>query len=405
MSPAVGARRLLVGVGQADVVNQPRRSLIDALRVLGELDVAVQVAMFADGPVRAELEPLADVRVFTPLERRSVSGRVEALARRLGEERADAVFDRRTAADRAWIDEPDAIHLHGVLAGSLLRYVRDPAVPVTAFIHPWDFRPTGISPAEQRRLVDRVDRFLVPGEHTREHWAPVDAGPARDDLIAIGVDTERIVAAPDPVERPSAVMDQVERRRIRRRLGVDEHQIVVAVLPVEDWVDCPDLTLGVAWELERLGGDGVPTLLWVGMPYDDHRRWPVEFDIDRMGLSSVLLTTADAAWSDLVGAADVIHLPLRTSAELPVDPAGIAEAAELAARRGRPVACWEGHPFAEALLDWRGTVVPRGDVEGMAAALWSMTSDPAALAEARLAGWSLGTADLETLFMLGIPAP
>lgn len=390
--------RLLVGVGQADVVSRPRLYLEKLLRGLGPMGIEVQVALRADGPVRTVLEPLADVRVLEPDEKRGVAGVAKSAAGRLSRRVADRTFETRTARDRAWIREPDGIHLHGALAVDLLRYLPASTAPVTTYLHPWDFRVAGLPRADRDLLIERTVRFVVP-----ESRDDADSTVIVDELVSLGVGSGSVVTAADPLRFPSVeVMAPGVRAAIRSRLGVADHERVVAVLPVPDWVDCPDLTLGVAWELQRLGSDRSPTVLWIGMPDSGDRRWPIDYDIARMGLTNVRLSAEDPTWHDLVGAADAILLPVRTSREPPRE---YHTDAAYAALRGRPVLCWEGHPATAALHTWRGTVVARGDVSAMASSLWSMLADSTALAAARHVGWSFNTADVERLLPFEVPAP
>lgn len=379
-------RRLLVGVAQADLVNEPRRYLLELLDGLSAIGVDIQVALFDDGPVRRELEAVADVRRMPELAHRSPLGVVQSLAGRAGPELADRVHDGRTAAARRWIRPPDCLHLHGPLAVPLLRYVRRDDVPVTTYVHPYDFRIGGLPPAEVRRVVARTDRFLVADDSVV------------GDLRAAGVDPERISPAPMPLRFPAPTPSATTRRTARAELGLSADAVVVAVPPVADWSQGPDLTLAVAWELERRAGPEAATVLWYGMADGPDRR-PVEYDIDRMGLRGVHLAGELPGGLDLLDLADVVVLPTRTTVDLPDD------LAERAAAHRTPLLCWDGHPLAADVRRWSGFVAPRGDVDAMADRVHRLVTDPAAMQGVRESCWRATLADVERIAPLEVPAP
>lgn len=378
-------RRLLVGVAQADLVNEPRRYLLELLDGLSAIGVDIQVALFDDGPVRRELEAVAEVRRMPELAHRSPLGLVQSLAGRAGPELADRVHDSRTAAARRWIRPPDCIHLHGPLAVPLLRYVRSEQVPVTTYVHPYDFRIGGLPPADVQRVVSRTERFLVADDSVVE------------DLRAAGVDPARISPAPRPLRFPAPTPSATTSRAARAELGLTEDHVVVAVPPVADWADAPDLTLALAWELERRAGPGAATILWYGMDGPDRR--PVAYDLDRMGLRGVRLAGDLPGGLDLLDLADVVVLPTRTTGDLPED------LAERAAAHRTPLLCWDGHPLAADVRRWAGFVAPRGDVEAMAERLHRLVTDPAALRGVRESCWRATLADVERIAPLEVPAP
>lgn len=391
---------VLVGIA-ADIVDRDpaeRPDLLDLLRALDAARVNVRVALLGDGPLRAAVEPLAEVRVLAPLPRRSAGGIAEAVARRVSADLADRIFDARAEEDIAWLGRPDAIHLRGPFAAPILRLLRDVDAPVTTHVHPLDHKASGLAPVHLRRLLDRTSRWVVPADLAGAAPGLADGG-AVDDLAVVGIDPDRRVTAPDEVRGPTALVDPVARATTRRRLGLADDEVVAAILPVPDWVDCPELTLPLTWELERRLGDRTPTVLWTGMPADGDRRWPIEFDRERMGITRLRITPEEADWSEVVDAADVIVLPLRSPAVLPDD------FAVHAADRGRPVLCWASHDRADEVAAASGTVVPRGDLAAMADALATITADADALARARRVGWAPHVADVETIVALEVPAP
>jgi hypothetical protein len=387
--------RLLVGVGRATELDEPRRRLLELLEGVVPLGVEVQVALFSDGPVRRDLEALADVRVLVPPPPRTAGGLVQAAARRISATLADRVHDARTRDDLAWLHPPDGVLVHGPEAAPVLRYVRTPGVPVTTYAHPWDFSVAGLSPLDRDRLVARTDRYVA-----------VDDAVAAD-LVAAGADPARIAAEHHPYAIPDPPPSWDERARLRADLGVPLDTTVVAVPPVADWVDAPDLTLAVAWEVERLAERAHPgspwpgTVWWYGMPDagEGEARWAVDFDVDRMGLGNVRLSHADPAWAEVVVVADLVVLPLRSTAVL---PDGFAE---VAARAACPVLCWQGHPGTPEVDRCGGTVVPSGDVTAMAGSVHAAVTDAATHRQAREATWARAVAHLEPLVPMGVPLP
>lgn len=380
--------RLLVGVGQADEVGYPREYLLHVLAGLASFGVRVQVAMFGDGPLREVLEEVADVRLLPPLAPRSPGGLAQSVARRASPDLADRVHDLRTVAARSGIEPPDGIHLHGPLAAPLLRYVRDPAVPVTTYAHPLAFSILGLSPLDRDRLLARTERFIAADD------------TVQGDLVAAGVEPARIDLAPSPPPFPPFPVRAHERTAARLDAGLPAEGMVVAVPPVEDWVDCPDITLSLAWELQRLAGAAAPpTVLWYGMPAEGDRRWPVDFDIDRMGVTSVQLSADLLEWEQLVAVSSVIVLPIRPTVPLPDD------AIRMAAEAATPVFCWEGHELAGDIARWGGTVVPRGDVVGMAEGVWAAVEDEAALLRARSVPFRMEAAVVDRVLPVELPLP
>lgn len=390
-------RRLLVGVAQADFLDErahPRAYLVEVLARLRDIGVEIQVAMFEDGPARVELERVADVRVIEPHPENTVVARLHGAARFVRAERlARRVGGVLRRDERRWIRPPDCVHLHGPLAESLLSYVPSRGIPVTVYAHPWDFSIAGLPTPQRDRLLQRADRFLA-----------ADDSVARD-LVAVGVDPLKVERAPDPASAFPDPHRRPERREsAREALGLPAGAVVVAVPPVKDWVDEPDLTLGLAWELERLGAARAPSVLWYGMPEDDARRWPVDFEMRRMGLDRVRVVSDELDWDDLSLVADAVVLPLRNTGRSPtVMPAGFAR--DAAMRSGPLLFCWEGNDRAHEVGRWGGTVVRRGDVETMALQVWGRLKDPAVRREAYRERWTVAMAEVERAFPLGVASP
>lgn len=382
-------KRLLVGIADIPDVNAPRRYLLDLLAGLQALDVDVEVAAFADGPMLAELDRVGTVHRLEPLAHRTAGAAVQRAARRISARLAGWVQDRRTRSDRALLaGDPACIHLHSVAAMPVLRLVRSPDVPVTVYVHPWDHGITALLPSDRQYLVERADRFLVADESV--------VGP----LLDAGVDPSCIEPAPSLATGfPDGVPSAADRAQARAAVGLPASGTVVAVPPVPDWADLPDLTLGLAWELARRVGDATPTLLWWGMPAAGDARWPLDYEQEHLGLDNVHLVPDELTWVDALGLADLVVLPVRGSIALPDDFAATA------AWRATPLLCWDGHPQAGELARWGGTVVDRADVAAMADRIGAATADPDALRRARTDGWRLAAAEVERLVPIELVLP
>ncbi len=376
-------KHLLVGVGQGDEGTEARRGLRLLLGRLRGLGVLTQVAVVDPGPAAVALDDVADVRALARGRTGSVGRKVESATRRVSTRWANRVQDLRTVAGRRALHAPDCIHVHGTRGAPVLRHLRRIDAPVTVYVHPWDVGLAELEPCDRRHLVERADRFLTADDS------------AVDPLLAAGVDPARIepIAALETLLPPSDDATTLA----RTVLGLPTDRPLVAVPPVDDWNDLPDLTVRLAWELERMGRRAA--IAWYGMPGDGTESWPIDDDLGRAGISSVHLLRRRLAWTEAVEVADVVVLPSTPS---PAVPAGFAETA---ARRATPLLCWDDHPDAAEVVTWAGTAVARGDVVAMAAAVHAMVVDEAALRRARAASWPLAIEGLERLVPLAIPAP
>ncbi|MCC5952429.1 MAG: hypothetical protein JJU45_10090 [Acidimicrobiia bacterium] len=381
-------RRLLVGIGETAEMTRPRQHLVEFLTSLRALEVQTQVATFADGPVNAALAAVAEVQRMQPLPPRSAPALAQSAIRRVSPAVARKVHDLRVRRRAQWIDRPDAVHLHGALGSPLLDYVRSFDGPVTAFIHPWDFSVAGLPLRERRQFVARTDRFLVADDAVVE------------PLLAAGADPARIEPAPELASAvPAPPASSAERRRARTAAGVPADRPVVLMPPVPGWAALPDTTLALAWEVQRLGGPSGALLVWYGMPASGDPEWPLRYDIDHMDLENVQVMEASPTWEEAVDIADVLVLPTAAVEGL---PDGFAE---VAARQATPLACWEGHPYADDVARWGGTVVAAGDVASMARSVWAMLATERARHRARSAVWSFVTVDAERVAPVRVPLP
>jgi hypothetical protein len=180
-------------------------------------------------------------------------------------------------------------------------------------------------------------------------------------------------------------------------LGLPSEGRVVAVAPVPDWVDPPDVTLPLVWAVEHRSGAAAPVFYWMGVPDDDDRRWMLDYDIARMGLTRLRTTPDVLPWSLLLLVADLVLLPTRSPV---VFPEGFAAVAAL---RPVPVVCWEGHPQADEVARWGGTVVPWGDVPAMADLVADATRSASGWARAAAPSWRLTLAEIERIVPVEVP--
>lgn len=366
-------RRILIGAVQASERNEPHRYLVELIAGLDAMGVDVQTALVHDGPARGELEAGADVRVMPRLWPRSPTGLAQSLALRVSVARAEQIRTWRTrragatvrgrpgvgSARRHWLRRPDCVHLNGPQAVPLLRYRETEGVPVTTYVHPAHLGIEGLAPADRELLLDRTDRFLAADDATASK------------LVGTGVAESRVELAPHPLVFPAPLVLEPARTASRAALGLPKDSVVLGVPPVPDWIDAPDLTLALAWELERQRGQDAPQVLWYEMPTDERRRWPIENDRDRMGLHTVHMVDQLPGAVDLLDLVDLVVLPTHSTAPVP----------ELfvtwAAAHGTPVLCWHGHPLADEVADWTAGVVDPPDVEAMAAQVLRLVDDPA----------------------------
>lgn len=378
---------LLVGVAETASLDEPRRYLVDLVRELRSLDVSTQVAAFADGPVLDALDPFAEVHLVEPRRRRSIAALVEGRAHEVSSRAARALGALRT---RTPLRRPDCIHLHGATAAPLLHLVPWPDVPVTLYSHPLDLSVAALDLHDRRELLERTTRFLVA--------SPLAAGPLR---IA-GVDEHLIVDAPARVPAaPPLPPSAADHRRSRGRVGLPDDRPLMAVLPSPGWSELPDLTLALVWEVHRRIGPGVAATIWYGVPGADDvdRRWPVDHEVDHMGLGDLILSDAVADWEDLLETADVILLPSGSSAFLPGD------FAEAAASAATPVLCWADHPRADEVARWNGTVAQRGDVAALAEPIATALATEVGLRHARSAVWRAANAALDQIAPVPVLVP
>ncbi len=380
-------RQLVVGVADAEGFAERRGYLIELIDGLRSLGVEVRVAWVGDEAPPAELTAAAELRVLAPAAP-TTAGRVAgSVARRLGSGFTDALHDTRARDDLEWLGAPDAIHLSGARSVALLHVLRHPGVAVVTYVHPHEFSIAGLSGPDQQLLVERTRRFIVAD----------DAAAA--DLITAGADPERIERAPRCLRFPTPPPTDEQRRPWRKAFGLPEDRPVVAVAPVPDWFEAPDLTVALAWELRRRRGDAAPHLLWYGMPSEGEAHWAVQADLDRLRLDHVHLTAEAPTTMDLVALADVVVVPSRPT--VPDDAPDLA----LAREHLLPVVCWDDSPVAGEVARWPGAEVPYPEVGPMADAVLALVEDGPERRRARNVRWRAAMADVEQFAPLEVPAP
>lgn len=393
--------RVLVGAVQASERNEPHQYLAELITGLHAMGVDIQTALVHDGPARRDLEAGAEVRVVPRLRPRSPSGLAQSLALRVSAERAEQVRTWRTRragatvrgrrgvgpGRRRWLQRPDCVHLNGPQAVPVLRYRETEGVPVTTYVHPAHLGIEGLAPADRALLLDRTDRFLAADEATAS------------ELVSAGAEECRVELAPHPLVFPAPLVPEPTRAASRSALGLPAASVVLGAPPVPDWIDAPDLTLALAWELERQRGQDAPRVLWYEMPTDERRRWPVENDRERMGLHSVQVVDQLPDSVDLLDLVDLVVLPTHSTAPVP----------ELfvtwAAAHGTPVLCWQGHPLADEVAGWTAGVVDPPDVSAMAAQVLRLLDDPARRRALGRSGRVTTMERIERLTPLGMPVP
>lgn len=383
---APGPPRLLVGVGRAEEGAPGRDYLVELLAGLAALGVHTQVAVLHPGAVRTDLTTVADVRKMVSATPRSPAGLGETVASWLHPRLQAKVHESRLGPDRLWLQPPDGVHLNGPEAVPLLEHLPT-NLPLTTYVHPDDFNIAGLQPSERARLISRTERFLVAEDR------------AGDDLITNGVEPSRVGRAPDPLIFPLPAVDSSVRAAARSALALPPHAFVIGAPPVPQWVDAPDLTLALAWELERRRPGEAPHTFWYGMPTDADRRWPVEYDIERMGLTSVALRGDLPPSVDLFDVVDVVVLPTHTTAPLP--DLFVARAAA----RGIPVLCWSGDALAEEVRGRSDGVVEQPDVSAMADRILTLAEDADERDRAARRCRTTVTAELERIVPLTVPLP
>jgi hypothetical protein len=174
--------------------------------------------------------------------------------------------------------------------------------------------------------------------------------------------------------------------------------MVVVVSQPTEWLEPPDLLLPLAWAVETGAGLNPPIVLWVSDTPDAERRWQIDDDIARMGITRLRQTDDALDWVDLLDLADLVVLSRDSTLDL---PDGFAD---LAAHRRLPILCWEGHPRAAELAARGNAVVPWGDISAMAARVVDATTTPEGWARAVEPSWRPLVADVERVTPLRVPA-
>jgi hypothetical protein len=378
----------VVGIAEADDFATRRATLVSLLEGLGALGVQVKIAWLGDGPAPGELTELGEVRTLAPPpSRRSALGVAGAVARRVGSDLEDTVHDLQSRKDLAWLDDPDALHLSGVRAVRLLHLLRRPTLPVVTWVHPHDFSIAGLSPADRDVLRARTRRFLLAD------------GASGADLLDAGVPADHLERAPATVRFPPTPPTVDERRQRRAATGLPADRAVVAVAPVPDWFEAPDLTVSLAWELRRRRGPDAPHLYWYGMPAHGEARWALDADLARLGLDHVHVVTEVPSTEDLVEFADVVVVPSRPDA-----PAGTPDAAVLRDHLV-PMLCWHDSSVADEAARWPGPLVPYPEVGPMVDAVLDLVEDTPERRRARNVRWRSLMAEVERFAPLEVPAP
>lgn len=271
-------------------------------------------------------------------------------------EQARRLREVRLRPRRNWLEGVDTVHLNGPQAVTLLRYIPGPLRHVDTYVHAGDLGVGDLDRRDRALLLAATDRFLAADREVARRL--VDAGVAPDAVTVWVWQRPMSVAEPDA----DVIAEQ------RRRLGVPAAAQVVAVPVVQGWVKSPDLTVALAWELERRRPTPPSHFYWYGGPFERALRWPIEHDLETAAVSTVHLDRQPwRADRPALAAADVVVLPSRD--------AGPPGRARHAARWGAPILCWSNHPDAAQVRAWGGDVVPFPDVSAMAERVLAWSAD------------------------------
>lgn len=354
---------MVVGVSQARDLTRPRRFLVDLLTWLHDVGDPADVALLRTGPIRSQIEAVARVRFMPDLLPWSPAGMTERVLGRVGRTgEAKALRQVRLSRRHRWLVGRPAVHLNNPQAVALLRYLPEPASFVSLYVHPEEILGiSDLAPVDRELLLDQVGWYLAADE------------PTADELRGTrGVAPDRVTVRSRPIVGAHGCPGSDQVRKARRTAGIPDGAPVVAIPAVPDWVDHPDLTIALAWELHRRRPSNPPHIRWHGGPYDERRRWPMEHELRRMGLDTVHLdhtpSPTDAGLSP-VATGDVVVLPTR-------GPSGV-DAMLHAQSWCVPALCWSNHPAAEEVQAWTDGVVPFPDVEGMADRVLTLLDDEA----------------------------
>jgi glycosyltransferase involved in cell wall biosynthesis len=271
-----------------------------------------------------------------------------------------------TAARAARRFGPHVIHGHlheGAALGRVLARRRRPLVADLQGSLTGELADHGDLPRSGpvTRAARRLERAIV---HGPARILASSAAFARELAESWGVPATRIVALPDGVDpdtfRPGLAADD-----LRQRYGLAGRRVVafLGVLTAYQGVD----DLLAAWPAVV---EAVPDAHLLLMGYPDEARYRAR--VTAAGLAASVTVTGRIDYGEAPR-----HLALATVAVSPKRSASEANGKLLNyMATGLPTVAYDG-PVAREILGEAGTLVPQGDVGGLARALASLLDDPA----------------------------
>ena len=245
---------------------------------------------------------------------------------------------------------PDVVLVNSALAAGELRRLPDD-VPAAVYVHEQAIALGELSDEALQALRERATVVLSVSEATT------------NDLLALGVDAERIRLLPPAVQRPRP--DEAGTAAVRRELGLRDDQRLVLGCGVAAWRKGADLFVPTC---ARLAQRDDLVFAWVGQRHRTERR-RLDHDTQAAGLTDRLRWIGEVDdTSDWLSAADVLVMCSREDPQ-PLVP---FEAAEC----GTPTAGFDVGGLVGMGRVGAAVTVPFPDVAGLAGAAESLLDDP-----------------------------
>lgn len=309
-----------------------------------------EVVLARPGGLRPDYEQLSEVRTAR-LDLRSPDRRLGRVAGRLAGPTAEQAVLRSLSLRRIGNQPADLLLLNGATADGvrLLRMV--PEAPTALIGHELSTGWMGNLDREDRRLLlSRIRAVLAV------------SGAVRDYVVDHhGVDPEMVTVVPPPVDPPDSIPD---------RSSIDDRCVVLGG-GVADWRKAPELFVVTAYHCRRLAPEIDWQFRWFGGGTgDDPARWPLEFEVARLGLSDVV--TFSGPLTDPAREFANADILLSTAKE---DAAPLVTAE--AAGWGLPIVAFDSGGVTELIAEGScGTVVEYPDVVGLAQAIVDLARQP-----------------------------
>ncbi len=309
-----------------------------------------EVVLARPGELRPDYERLTEVRIAR-LDLRSPDRRLSRAVGRLGGPTPEEAVLRSLSRRRIGTRPTDLVVLNGATADGVRLLRTLPEAPTALVGHELSTGWMGNLDADDRRLLlSRVRAVLAVSEAVRDYV--VDHH---------GVDPETVTVVPPPVDPPGPLPKR----------GGDDTRCVVVGGGVADWRKAPELFVTAAHHCRRLAPEVDWRFRWFGGGTgDDPARWPLEFEVDRLGLSDVVTFTGPV--TDPSGEFANADILLSTAKE---DAAPLVTAE--GAGWGLPVVAFDSGGVTELIAAGGcGTVVAYPDVVGLAEAVVDLARRP-----------------------------